>query len=213
MANDKAYFEYYAKYHIDSALKLRRGFFIKSERPDFVSAHGEVGLEVTRAVIEEWARQEAAVGKHFGKDISDDMVRQNSKTGTNDALLSRLDLTRDLSNGDTGGDPLDAEIHIGRAIERIEGKTKLLPDYQPCGEYWLYLYSETLHLSACDISRIAKHAEHMTQEQKFRMIFIKVGGTLYVLKSGEEPREVALSGRVLRRIHRRAHWKSILIRW
>ena len=212
MANDKAYFEYYAKYHIDSALKLRRGFFIKSERPDFVSARGEVGLEVTRAVIEEWARQEAAVGKKFGKDISDDMVRQNSKTGTNDALLTRLDLTRDLSNGDTGGDPLNAEIHIGRAIERIEGKTKLLPDYQPCDEYWLYLYSETLHLNADDITRIAQYAEQMPQKQKFRMIFIKVGGSLYVLESGKKPKEIALNGRVLRRIHRRAHWKSMLIR-
>lgn len=211
MANDKAYFEYYAKYHIDSALKLWRGFFIKSERPDFVSARGEVGLEVTRAVIEEWARQEAAVGKKFGKDISDDMVRQNNQTGTNDALLTRLDLTRDLSNGDTGGDPLDAEIHIGRAIERIEGKTKLLPDYQPCDEYWLYLYSETLHLNADDISRIAQHAEQMPQKQKFRMIFIKVGGSLYVLESGKKPREIALNGRVLRRIHRRAHWKSMLV--
>ena len=212
MANDKAYFEYYAKYHIDSALKLWRGFFIKSERPDFVSARGEVGLEVTRAVIEEWARQEAAVGKKFGKDISDDMVRQNNQTGTNDALLTRLDLTRDLSNGDTGGDPLDAEIHIGRAIERIEGKTKLLPDYQPCDEYWLYLYSETLHLNADDITRIAQHAEQMPQKQKFRIIFIKVGGSLYVLESGKKPKEIALNGRVLRRIHRRAHWKSMLIR-
>lgn len=209
MANDKAYFEYYAKYHIDSALKLRHGFFQKSERPDFVSAHGEVGMEVTRAVIEEWARQEAAVGKHFGKDISDDMVRQNSQTGTNDALLSRLDLTRDLSNGDTGGDPLDSEIHIGRAIERIEGKTKLLPEYQPCGEYWLYLYSETLHLNAEDIANIALHAEQMPQEKKFARIFIKVGGSLYVLQHGLAPREIALSGRVLRRIHWRAQWKSM----
>lgn len=208
MANDKAYFEYYAKYHIDSALKLRRGFFQKSERPDFVSAHGEVGMEVTRAVIEEWARQEAAVGKHFGKDISDDMVRQNSQTGTNDVLLSRLDLTRDLSNGQYG-DPLDSEIHIGRAIERIEGKTKLLPEYQPCGEYWLYLYSETLHLNAEDIANIAQHADQMPQEKKFSKIFIKVGGSLYVLQRGIAPREIALSGRVLRRIHWRAQWKSM----
>jgi hypothetical protein len=209
MANDKAYFEYYAKYHIDSALKLRRGFFIKSERPDFVSAHGEVGLEVTRAVIEEWVRQEAAVGRKFGKDISDDMVRQNSRTGTNDALLSRLDLTRDLSNGDTGGDPMDAEIHIGRAIERIEGKTKLLTEYQPCGEYWLYLYSETLHLNADDICKIAEHVDQMPQEKKFARILIKVGGSLYVLQRGKAPCEIALSGRVLRRIHWRAQWKSM----
>ena len=212
MANEKAYFEYYAKYHIDSALKLRRGFFIKSERPDFVSAHGEVGMEVTRAVIEEWARQEAAVGKHFGKDIADDMVRQNTQTGTNDALLSRLDLTRDLSNGDSAGDPLDASIHIARAIERIEGKTKLLPEYQPCGEYWLYLYSETLHLNADDISIIAGHADQMPQEKKFARIFIKVGGSLYVLQRGTAPREIALSGRALRRIHWRAQWKSMTIR-
>ncbi|MEN6594840.1 MAG: hypothetical protein ABFC31_07850 [Clostridiaceae bacterium] len=212
MANDKAYFEYYAKLHIDSALKLRRGYFRKSERPDFVSAHGEVGLEVTRAVIEEWARQEAAVGKQFGKDISVDMVRQNSKTGTNDALLSRVDLARDLSNGETGGDPVDASIHIARAIERIEDKTRLLPEYQPCGEYWLYLFSETLHLRPDDITRIASHVERMPQEKKFKAIFIKVGGSLFVLRSGKTPREVALSGRVLRRIHRQAQWKSMLKR-
>ena len=212
MANDKAYFEYYAMYHIDSALKLRRGYFRKSERPDFVSAHGEVGMEVTRAVIEEWARQEAAVGKHFGKDISDDMVRQNNNTGTNDALLSRLDLTRDLSNGEPVSDPADASIHITRAIERIEDKTRLLQEYQPCSEYWLYLYSETLHLNADDIAKIALHAEQMPQEKKFKAIFIKVGGSLFVLRSGKTPREVALSGRVLRRIHRQAQWKSMLKR-
>lgn len=77
MDYSKPYVEYYAKLNVDLVMKLRPTFLKKSERPDFVSSHREVGLEVTRAVIEQWAQQEADMNRHFGPDMPGEAVEQD----------------------------------------------------------------------------------------------------------------------------------------
>ena len=68
--------KYFAKLHADRAMRLWPHFLQKSERPDFLSKHGELGMEVTRAAIEEWAQQEADMNRHFGGDMPGEAVEQ-----------------------------------------------------------------------------------------------------------------------------------------
>ena len=53
----KLYVEYYAKLHAERAMRLWPMRLFKSERPDFLSKRRELGMEVTRAAIEELVRR------------------------------------------------------------------------------------------------------------------------------------------------------------
>ncbi len=172
--------------------------FSKSERPDFVSVHGESRAEVTRAVIKNGPRQEAAVGKHFGKDISDDMVRKNSHRVRTSAFES-FDLTRDLSNGQFG-DPLDSESN--RPCHRAHRRQNETPAGSTAmRRYWLYLTARR-----CTSTRkLCKYRQTATDAAGKEVFESSSRSRQSVwLNAALRPREIALSGRVLRRIHWRA---------
>ena len=104
-------------------------FFRKSERPDFVSPRGDTGLEVTRAAIEEWVRQEANLSRNFGAGSSPadhDRARacaRNAKT---------TPATRDGQDVDDSGplglSPREKAVHTTRILERIYGENKPAAD-------------------------------------------------------------------------------------
>ena len=69
MDPSKLYVEYYAKLHAERAMKLWPMRFAKSDRPDFLTRHGEIGMEVTRAALEEWAQPDADMNRAFGDEM------------------------------------------------------------------------------------------------------------------------------------------------
>ena len=99
MDPSKLYVEYYAKLHAERAMKLWPLRFVKSERPDFLTKRGEIGMEVTRAAIEVWAQQEADLNRSFGDEMPGDAVEQT--------ILADCDCDTDaISNGtEEDGEP------------------------------------------------------------------------------------------------------------
>ena len=211
MDPSKLYVEYYAKLHAEKAMKLWPMRFIKSERPDFLTRRGEIGMEVTRAAIEEWAQQEADLNRAFGDEMPGEAVEQT--------ILADCDCDTDaISNGtEQDGEPSILfelppdvkEMHIGRIMERIADKTLALKEYQLCRENWLYVFSETTGIDRNDMLRVQAFFDAQTEELLFNQVLVKVGCVLYVLRRGEALSEVTLSGRALLRMHKRARWLSM----
>lgn len=209
MDPSKLYVEYYAKLHAERAMKLWPKRLVKSERPDFITKHRDLGMEVTRAAIEEWAQQEADMNRHFGDDMPGKAIEQD--------ILADCDCDDTIANGAEDGEeeslfelPHDVkEMHIGRIIERIEDKTKALKEYQACKENWLYIFSETTGLERTDMLRVQAFVDAQTDALRFDQILVKVGCLLYVLKRGEELTHIELSTRALLAMHRRARWLSL----
>ncbi|MEN6634955.1 MAG: hypothetical protein ABFC56_03845 [Clostridiaceae bacterium] len=208
MDPSKLYVEYYAKLHADRAMRLWPTFLHKSERPDFISKRGELGMEVTRAAIEEWAQQEADMNRHFGDEMPGEAVEQT--------ILADCDCEETIANGPEEDEgerifelPHDVkEMHIGRIIERIDDKTKALKVYTLCRENWLYIFSETTGLERNDLLRVQAVVDAQSDAPLFDKILVKVGCELYVLIRGEELSEITLSPRTMLRLHRRARWLS-----
>ncbi len=204
MDPSKLYVEYYAKLHAERAMRLWPMRLVKSERPDFISKRGEIGMEVTRAAIEEWAQQEADMNRQFGDEMPGEAVEQ--------IILADCACDEPIANGTEDGEkesifelPRDVkEMHIGRIIERIEDKTKALKEYRLCRENWLYVFSETTGLEREDLQRVQASFDAMAGEPLFDKILIKVGCQLYVLVRGEELSEITLHSRVMLTMHRRA---------
>jgi len=181
----KPYVEYYAKLNVDSAMNLRPTFLKKSERPDFGSSRREGGLEVTRAVIEQWAQQEADMNRHFGPDMPGEAVEQAFLADCGNARIIRnrderkleplLELPQDVR-----------ELHIARIQERIEDKTRLLREYQQCSQSWLYVFSDTIGLERGDLERVQAFYNAQTSALLYNIVFVKVGCVLYVLRREEE---------------------------
>ena len=209
MDPSKLYVEYYAKLHVDRAMRLWPTFLKKSERPDFISKRRELGMEVTRAAIEEWAQQEADMNRTFGDEMPGEAVEQT--------ILADCDCDEAIANGaeeDEGESlfelPHDVkEMHIGRIIERIEDKTKALKEYTLCRENWLYVFSETTGLERADVLRVQAFVDTQAGDLLFDKILVKVGCELYVLIRGEELSEITLSSRALIRLHRWARYLSL----
>ena len=204
----KLYVEYYAKLHTDRAMKLWPFLLQKNERPDFISKRRELGMEVTRAAIEEWAQQEADMNRAFGDEMPGEAVEQS--------ILADCDCDDTIANGAEDGEeeslfelPRDVkEMHILRIIERIEDKTRALKEYTLCRENWLYIFSETTGLERNDLLRVQSVVDAQTDAPLFDKILVKVGCQLYVLICGEELSEITLSSRVMLRLHQRARWLS-----
>lgn len=209
MDPSKLYVEYYAKIHAERAMKLWPMRFFKNERPDFITKRGEIGMEVTRAAIEEWAQQEADMNRHFGDEMPGEAVEQD--------ILADCDCDDTIANGAEDGEgeslfelPHDVkEMHIGRIIERIEDKTKALKEYQLCRENWLYVFSETTGLERDDMIRVQKFFDKQAGKLLFDKVLVKVGCELYVLVRGEPLSEISLSSRALLGMHHRARWLSL----
>ena len=209
MDPSKLYVEYYAKIHAERAMKLWPLRFVKNERPDFITKRGEIGMEVTRAAIEEWAQQEADMNRHFGDEMPGEAVEQD--------ILADCDCDDTIANGaeEYEGEslfelPHDVkEMHIGRIIERIEDKTKALNGYQLCQENWLYIFSETTGLERDDMIRVQKFFDKQAGKLLFDKVLVKVGCELYVLVRGEPLSEISLSSRALLGMHHRARWLSL----
>ena len=205
----KLYVEYYAKLHAERAMKLWPLRLIMSERPDFISKHDELGMEVTRAAIEEWAQQEADMNRQFGDEMPGEAVEQT--------ILAECD-DDTIANGSNSADepvlfelPPDVkEMHIGRIIERIADKTHALKEYHLCKENWLYIFSETVGLDREDILRVQAYVDSQQGELLFDKVLIKVGCLLYVLCRGEALTAVELSGWTMRRMHKRARSMSLI---
>ena len=205
----KLYVEYYAKLHAERAMRLWPMRLFKSERPDFLSRHGELGMEVTRAAIEEWAQQEADMNRQFGDEMPGEAVEQT--------ILADCDCDDTIANGAENPEeeglfelPLDVkEMHIGRIIERIEDKTKALKEYTLCRENWLYVFSETTGLERNDLLRIQAFFNALEGAPLFDKVLIKVGCQLYVLVRGEELSEITLRSRTLLAMHRKARRLSL----
>ena len=208
MDPSKLYVEYYAKLHADRAMRLWPTFLQKSERPDFISKHGELGMEVTRAAIEEWAQQEADMNRQFGDEMPGEAVEQT--------ILAECEDDDAIANGSNSEDepalfelPPDVkEMHIGRIIERISDKTHALKEYHLCKENWLYVFSETVGLDREDILHIQAYVDLQQNELLFDKVLVKVGCLLYVLCRGEALTAVELSGWTMRRMHKRARHMS-----
>lgn len=207
----KAYVEYYAKLHVDAVMRLNPLCLQKSERPDFVSRRREIGLEVTRAVIEEWAQQEADMNRQFGADLPGEAVERTmladcengdfEKKEQEDGFSVLLELPQNVR-----------DLHTARIIERIEDKTQSLKEYQRCNTNWLYVYSETLGLKEEDVARLQAHVDAQRGEMLFDTVFVKVGCKLYLLRKNEETQFKTLgwrqSYRTLRRARAIALWVS-----
>ncbi len=193
---EKAYFEYYAKLHIDYACNFSPRYLKKSERPDFVSAENKLGLEVTRAVIEEWARQEAIVKRQLkkrGPDFS--VIRQIEADSENDFPSK--------PQADVGSNDVHAEhvkMHTDRIIERIDEKTNMLSQYQACAEQWLYVFSETLILTQSNVREIKGYYDNIDRTIKFQRVFIHVGESLFLLENGADVREITAKRHTIRRL-------------
>ena len=211
MDPSKLYVEYYAKLHTDRAMRFWSNYLKKSERPDFITKNRELGMEVTRAAIEEWAQREADMNRTFGDEMPGEAVEQT--------ILADCDCDTDaISNGtEEDGEPSILfelppdvkEMHIGRIMERIADKTIALKEYQLCCENWLYIFSETTGIDRSDMLRVQAFYNAQTEELLFDQVLVKVGCVLYVLRRGEELSEVSVSGRALLRMHKRARWLSI----
>ena len=205
----KLYVEYYAKLHAERAMRLWPMRLVKSERPDFISKHGELGMEVTRAAIEEWAQQEADLNREFGDEMPGEAVEQT--------ILADCDCDDTIANGaeDTEAEslfelPRDVkEMHIGRIIERIDDKTKALKEYRRFRENWLYVFSETTGLERNDMLRVQAFFDAQEGTPLFDKVLVKVGCQLYVLVRGEELSEITLRSRTLLAMHRRARRLSL----
>ena len=205
----KLYVEYYAKLHAERAMRLWPMRLVKSERPDFISKHGELGMEVTRAAIEEWAQQEADLNREFGDEMPGEAVEQT--------ILADCDCDDTIANGaeDTEAEslfelPRDVkEMHIGRIIERIDDKTKALKEYRRFRENWLYVFSETTGLERNDMLRVQAFFDAQEGTPLFDKVLVKVGCQLYVLVRGEELSEITLRSRTLLSMHRRARRLSL----
>lgn len=199
----KFYVEYYAKLNVDLVMKLRPTFLKKSERPDFVSSHREVGLEVTRAVIEQWAQQEADMNRHFGPDMPGEAVEQ-------DILFDCINAKVPRNRNEKIPEPFLVlpqevrDLHIARIQERIEDKTRLLGEYQPCRKSWLYIYSDTLGLERTDIERVKSYYDAQSETKRYDILFVKVGCLLYVLQQEEKMQVRQLSQLQSYRAHNRA---------
>lgn len=204
MDPSKLYVEYYAKLHTERAMRLWPMRLMKNERPDFITKRGEIGMEVTRAAIEEWAQQEADMNRHFGEDMPGEAVEQ--------IILADCDCDDAIANGAEDGEeeglfelPRDVkEMHVGRIIERIEDKTKALKEYRLCRENWLYVFSETTGLEREDVQRIQTFFDVQDGTRLFDKVLVKVGCQLYVLVRGEELSEITLRSRSMLAMHRRA---------
>ncbi len=193
---EKAYFEYYAKLHIDYACNFSPRYLKKSERPDFVSAENKLGLEVTRAVIEEWARQEAVVKRQLkkrGPDFS--VIRQIEADGENDFPGEPQ---ADVGSNDTHAEHV--KIHTDRIIERINEKTNMLSQYQTCAEQWLYVFGETLILNQSDVREIKGYYDSIERTIKFQRVFIHVGENLFLLEKGSDVRKISAKRHTIRRL-------------
>jgi len=194
---EKAYFEYYAKLHIDYACNFSPRYLKKSERPDFVSAENKLGLEVTRAVIEEWARQEAVVKRQLkkrGPDFS--IIRKIEADDANDFPGD----PRHASGSNGGARTEHAKLHTERIIQRIDEKTGMLSQYQACAEQWLYVFSETLILNASNVREIKSHYDGIDRPVKFQRIFIHVGENLFMLENDGDVREIPAKRHTMRRL-------------
>lgn len=210
MDPSKLYVEYYAKLHADRAMRLWPFLLQKSERPDFISKRGELGMEVTRAAIEEWAQREADMNRHFGEEMPGEAVEQ--------VILADCVCDEDaIANGAADGEeyslfelPPDVkEMHICRIIERIEDKTRALKEYRLCNENWLYVFSETTGLERGDMQRVQAFVDAQEDAPLFDKVLVKVGCQLYVLARGEALSEITLSSGAMRAMHRRARWLAI----
>ena len=209
----KLYVEYYAKLHTDRAMKFWPFFLQKSERPDFISKHGELGLEVTRAAIEEWAQQEADMNRHFGEDMPGEAIEQS--------ILADCDCDDTIANGAEDEEeerlfelPKDVkEMHVCRIIERIEDKTRALKEYTLCRENWLYIFSETTGLERSDLLPVQQFFDEQEDALLFDKVLVKVGCLLYVLVRGEEISEITVRSRALYTMHMRARRLSLRDSW
>ena len=203
MDYSKPYVEYYAKLNVDIVMKLRSTFLKKSERPDFVSSRREVGLEVTRAVIEQWAQQEADMNRHFSPDMPGKAVEQ-------DILADCIGSTDPRERNNKKLDPLLVlpqevrDLHIARIQERIDDKTRLLGEYQPCKQSWLYIFSDTLGLERADMERVKSYYDSQSEKKQYDILFVKVGCLLYVLHREEEMQVRQFSQIQSYRAHNRA---------
>ena len=208
MDPSKLYVEYYAKLHAERAMKLWPMRFAKNERPDFITKHGEIGMEVTRAAIEEWAQQEADMNRTFGDEMPGEAVEQTILADCeDDAIASGTQEGEELPLFELPPDV--KEMHIGRVIERIGDKTLALKEYRLCKENWLYVFSETTGIDRTDMLRVQAYVDAQQGELLFDKVLVKVGCLLYVLCRGEELTSIELSGRTLYRLHRRARRLSM----
>ncbi len=204
MDPSKLYVEYYAKLHAERAMKLWPLRLDKSERPDFITKKLEIGMEVTRAAIEEWAQREADMNRVFGDEMPGEAVEQSIladcayDTNGNGDVPSIFELPPDVK-----------EMHIGRIIERIADKTNMLKEYRHCRQNWLYIFSETTGIDRSDMMRVQLFVDVQEEAFRFDQILVKVGCVLYVLRRGEELTNVALSSRTLLRMHWQARRLSL----
>ncbi len=212
MDPSKLYVEYYAKLHAERAMKLWPMRFAKNERPDFITKHGEIGMEVTRAAIEEWAQQEADMNRTFGDEMPGEAIEQTILADCEDAAIASG--TKDGEELPLFELPPDVkEMHIGRVMERIGDKTAALKEYRLCKENWLYVFSETTGIDRTDMLRVQAYVDAQQGELLFDKVLVKVGCLLYVLCRGEELTSVELGGRTLYRLHMRARRLSFRHNW
>ena len=204
----KLYVEYYAKLHVEKAMKLWPMRFTKSERPDFLTRHGEIGLEVTRAAIEEWAQQEADMNRTFGDEMPGEAVEQTILADCeDDAIANGAKDDEELLIFELPPDV--KEMHIGRVIERIGDKTVALKEYRLCKENWLYVFSETTGIDRTDMLRVQAYVDAQEGELLFDKVLVKVGCLLYVLCRKEELTSIELGGRTMLRMHKQARRLSL----
>ncbi|MCR5013625.1 MAG: hypothetical protein K6A28_02500 [Bacteroidales bacterium] len=75
---DTCFFERYAMYSLESLFGERYGHLVNADRPDLQDADHGIGIEVTRAIIEDKNVANALINEMAGKDVAhvnEDIVR------------------------------------------------------------------------------------------------------------------------------------------
>ncbi len=181
------YYECLAKVTLGYIFPDKYDNLIKSERPDFISDDGSIGVEVTRAIHPLDAEKDSFFSKH--------LLKKNAKEIDKNRILSFCsDGTRLLLYGKIGGVPTDKIIGCSYGMDRegvdlitdaIEKKYKLLNEggYQNCSSFALYvLIHNGGYYEEYEIDQIFRNVLRIAEvyEKIFDIVYIDAWDDFYV---------------------------------
>ncbi len=179
------YIEYFAKFHLEFLYRSHNLSFKKSESPDFLSKRNKIGLEVTRACIQEWKQRDDIAEKYFNQGMSFEDIKTRVELDCKHGFDGELyDIDGIAAYSPVKG-MYDTAIHVENIIESIENKTEKLSKYEKCNEYWLYVWNFYLLVDEEMICSVNEHFAQMKQGLQFSRIYIRIDDKLYLLKKNK----------------------------
>lgn len=181
MKEEKLVREFYALKIIERYLRVKSGYLNKSERPDFIAEDMQLGVEITRAVIQDFEKQMNIVESNIQKSKSAEETKasiENDRRGFSG--LAKVYCGGILySPTNWAYDPL---IHFDNLESIITKKTNLLPKYQKCSEYWLFIdWFNPLFEKKCELEKTQDFFQQINENPCFEKAIISIYGELYIL--------------------------------